>query len=87
MLEILIKPCENCNFCSPSSPGAAQQPPPKKKDEASIAVVALTPTRRHGNIASICVLLAALVVFAVGILGGIYLYNRLAHRVSYSHIC
>ncbi|KAK2142370.1 hypothetical protein LSH36_964g00012 [Paralvinella palmiformis] len=55
-------------------------PPPKKKDEASIAVVALTPTRRHGNIASICVLLAALVVFAVGILGGIYLYNRLAHR-------
>lgn len=55
-------------------------PPPKKKDEASIAVVALTTTRRRSNMASICVLLTALIVFAVGILGGIYLYQRMAHR-------
>jgi len=53
----------------------------KKKDEAAISIVALTPKSRPvSQLASLCILFTALVVFAIGILGGIYMYNRLMHK-------
>jgi len=57
----------------------------KKGDDEEVAlhpptvVTMTTRSRRHGY-ANICVIVTALVVLAIGIVGGICLYKRLTHR-------
>ena len=60
-----------------------------KKDESEVGDLVLDPPliavaarRRRGTCANLCVLLTALFVLAAGIIGSIYLYKYLAHRVS-----
>lgn len=58
----------------------------EKKEKAmmppamSPTLITITARRRRSNFANVCVLLTALLVLAIGVIGGIYLYKHLAHR-------
>lgn len=58
----------------------------KKKDAEPLALppphlVAIAARRRPSKCTHLCVLFTALFVLAVGVIGGIYLYKHLAHKV------
>lgn len=59
-----------------SKAAAALLPPPQTP------ALIITTRRRRNNCANICVFLTALLVLIIGVIGGIYLYKHLTHRVS-----
>jgi integral membrane protein 2B len=57
------------------------EPQKKEKEEPLPAAMVTVATRKRRNgVANVCVLLTALVVLAIGVVGGICLYKYLAHR-------